>query len=77
MLFWYLLAGRQDKGILRQLLALAVIGGFCFSLLWEAKTRYILPYYLFMFPCAAVGYEELLKKICSYWPRMLKNKKRL
>ena len=66
MLFWFLLAVKEDKGILRQLLALAVIGGFCFSLLWEAKTRYILPYYLFMFPCAAAGYGELLGKQKSW-----------
>lgn len=58
MLFWFLLAVKKEEGILRQLFAAAVIGGFFFSLLWEAKTRYILPYYLFMFPCAAVGYRE-------------------
>ncbi len=62
MLFWFLLAVKRENGILRQLAAVAVIGGFCFSLLWEAKTRYILPYYLFMFPCAAVGYKEF----CCY-----------
>ncbi|MCM1064424.1 MAG: hypothetical protein NC420_08125 [Eubacterium sp.] len=58
MLFWFLMAVKEKRGILRQIVAVAVIGGFCFSLLWEAKTRYILPYYLFMFPCAAVGYRE-------------------
>lgn len=58
MLFWFLLAVKREKGILRQLAAVIVIGGFCFSLLWEAKTRYILPYYVFMFPCAAAGYRE-------------------
>ena len=58
MLFWYLLAVKEEKGILRQLFAVTVLGGFFFSLLWEAKARYILPYYLFMFPCAAVGYRE-------------------
>ena len=61
MLLWFLLAVKEEKGILRQLFAVAVIGGLCFSLLWEAKTRYILPYYLFMFPCAAVGYLEFCK----------------
>ena len=68
MFFWYLLAVKEEEGILRHLLAAAVIGGFCFSLLWEAKTRYILPYYLFMFPCAAVGYKEFclrVKKTCK------------
>ncbi len=63
MLLWFLLGVREEKGILRQLFAVAVIGGFCFSLLWEAKTRYILPYYLFMFPCAAIGYRDLCEKI--------------
>jgi len=58
MLFWFLLAVKEEKGILRQLLAVTILGGLCFSMLWEAKTRYILPYYLFMFPCAAVGYWE-------------------
>lgn len=58
MFFWFLLAVKEEKGILRQLPAVVIIGGFFFSLLWEAKTRYILPYYLLMFPCAAVGYTE-------------------
>ena len=61
MLFWFLLGVKEEEGILRQLFAVAVIGGFCFSLLWEAKSRYILPYYLFMFPCASVGYERFLQ----------------
>lgn len=72
MLFWFLLAVKREKGILRQLAAVAVIGGFCFSLLWEAKTRYILPYYLFMFPCAAVGYRELL-----LWQKRISGRKGL
>lgn len=66
MLFWFLLAVKRENGILRQLAAVAVIGGFCFSLLWEAKTRYILPYYLFMFPCAAVGYKEFCCRLSGY-----------
>lgn len=69
MLFWFLLAVKRENGILRQLAAVAVIGGFCFSLLWEAKTRYILPYYLFMFPCAAVGYRELCDWLSSHRSR--------
>lgn len=63
MLFWFLFAVKEEKGILRQLAAVTVIGGFFFSLLWEAKTRYILPYYLLMFPCAAVGYVEFCARL--------------
>lgn len=73
MLFWFLLAEREEKGILRQLLSVAVIGGFCFSLLWEAKTRYILPYYLFMFPCAAAGYGEFCLRISKKMGRACKS----
>lgn len=75
MLCWFLFAVKEEKGMLRQLLAVAVIGGFCFSLLWEAKTRYILPYYLFMFPCAAVGYGELCRKLLKMLKMLKKGKK--
>ena len=74
MLFWFLLAVREEEGVLRQLLAVAVIGGFCFSLLWEAKTRYILPYYLFMFPYAAIGYREFCLRLVGI---LRKNRKGL
>lgn len=69
MLCWFLLAVREDKGILRQLLAIAVIGGFFFSLLWEAKTRYILPYYLFMFPLSAAGYRVGLHRFYLHFSK--------
>lgn len=34
---------------------LAILGGFLFSLLWEAKSRYIMPYFILMLPYAAKG----------------------
>lgn len=37
------------------LLPAAVIGGFLFSILWEAKSRYILPYFVFMIIYSAYG----------------------
>jgi len=67
MLCWFLFAVRREHGAFRHLLAAAVIGGFFFSLLWEAKTRYILPYYIFMFPCSALGYRELLYRFCLHF----------
>lgn len=40
-------------------LLIGVYGGFLFSLLWEAKPRYVFPYMMFMVPYAAVGMECL------------------
>jgi hypothetical protein len=40
-------------------LLIGVYGGFLFSLIWEAKTRYILPYFIMMIPYAAIGLTEL------------------
>lgn len=39
-----------------------VIGGFLFSILWEAKTRYILPYYSMLLVEAALGFTYLSNK---------------
>lgn len=46
-------------------LLIGVFGGFLFSLIWEAKTRYIFPYLLFMMPYAAMGLEGILKWIAA------------
>lgn len=43
------------------LLLIGVFGGFLFSLMWEAKTRYVLPYYLVLLPYAAMGIWEIVK----------------
>ena len=34
---------------------IAVIGGFLFSIIWEAQCRYVLPYYLFMLVYVPIG----------------------
>jgi hypothetical protein len=46
-------------------LLIGVYGGFLFSLIWEAKSRYILPYFIMMIPYAAIGITELTGKISS------------
>lgn len=59
-LFYFLLAVRRKYNLLNHALAAAIIGGFLFSILWEAKSRYIFPYYVTMFPLACVGYYQLM-----------------
>lgn len=41
------------------ILLVTVLGGFLFSLLWEAKSRYILPYMVLLLPLAAAGYGQI------------------
>lgn len=57
---YFVLCVKKDSDPARHLLAVTVIGGFLFSVLWEAKTRYVFPYYMMMFPMAALGYGELI-----------------
>lgn len=50
---------------------LILLGGFCFSVLWEAKSRYVFPYILIALPCAAGSvafYAERLQKILRTGP---------
>lgn len=52
---------KRKKWSMEQLfLPLAVLGGFLFHTLWEAKSQYILPYFVCMLPCAAAGLAEAL-----------------
>lgn len=52
----YCLAGLLRKtDMLQCLLLIGVIGGFLFSILWEAKSRYVLPYIVLLIPYMALG----------------------
>lgn len=62
MLCYYLFAVKKKSNILQHMLAVTIIGGFFFSILWEAKARYVLPYYLMMYPLAAIGYWQALSQ---------------
>lgn len=39
------------------------IGGFAFHILWEAKSRYILPYIIALIPVASISVNLKKKKI--------------
>ena len=54
---------KRWSNIENYLLLIGVFGGFLFTLIWEAKTRYAFPYYILMIPYAAIGIDLLLKKI--------------
>ena len=60
-LLYFVFCVKKDSDLLQHLLAVTIIGGFLFSILWEAKTRYVYAYYMMMFPLAALGYAEFLR----------------
>lgn len=62
MLLYFLFAVRNRENglpVLAHILPVMIIGGFLFSMVWEAKARYIVPYYAAMFPMAVIGYQQL------------------
>ncbi len=69
MLCYFLFAVRKDSNILQHLLAVTIIGGFLFSIIWEAKARYVFPYYVTMYPLAAMGYWQMLRKVQALFGR--------
>ena len=73
-----LFANRKKESCLADyLLYIAIVGGFLFSALWEASSRYVLPYVVYMVPLAAIGICQLtkisdkqqLKSICRKTPK--------
>lgn len=47
---------------------IAIVGGFLFSIIWEAQCRYVLPYYMFMLVYVPDGYLQIcewIKLICK------------
>ena len=52
---------KLDKEIL--LLILTFLGGFGFHILWETKSRYIIPYIIILIPVSVVGIDVIIQKI--------------
>jgi hypothetical protein len=54
---------RKREALEWYVLLIAVTGGVLFHELWEAKSRYVLPYFVMMLPMAAAGLQELSVKM--------------
>lgn len=68
-LFVYLLSGvyivkkfKLTKQYYFYLIPIAVMGDVCFSMIWEAKSRYTLPFVMLLIPIAATAYGQLIKR---------------
>lgn len=55
--------GKRWVRIENYILLIGVFGGFLFSLMWEAKTRYVFPYFMMMIPYAAMGISEITGRV--------------
>ena len=64
--FWLLFSFWLKKGLEDHTLLITIIGGFLFHMLWEAKGRYILPYFVMMLPMAAVGLSQLTLRVRAW-----------
>ena len=68
---YFLFALKKGSNILHHLLAATIVGGFFFSIIWEAKARYIFPYYLMMYPLAVTGFLQVMNKLKTLWMSLL------
>ena len=56
---------RKKTPVEQLILIIPVIGGFIFYIFWEAKSRYVFPYFIMMIPMAAIGWDMLLQKLSA------------
>lgn len=49
---------------------IAIVGGFLFSIIWEAQCRYVLPYYVFMLVYVPDGILQVCEWIKALWSRV-------
>lgn len=71
ILLWLILGRKKEIPIENYVLLIAVFGGFLFSIMWEAKTRYIFPYMLLMLPYFGMGMQELMNLLTGNLVKLL------
>lgn len=65
-LIFMVLSIKQRKEIEQFLLAVVFLGGFFFHIIWEADSRYALPYFIFLIPYAVWGISNLSDIIVNW-----------
>lgn len=63
-MFCYFVFGvKRESNLLHHIPVIAMLGGFLFSAFWEAKARYVFPYFVMMFPFAAIGFWQMAEAV--------------
>lgn len=65
---------KEDFTVIETILILSIIGGYAFSILWEAKSRYILPFIYSLYP---LGFIAILNNWEYKLDREVKNNKKI
>lgn len=66
---FFVIFGYRKEDWSRLLLSVVFIGGFLFHIVWEAKTIYVIPFFLLLLPMCISGYES--------WKKWLLHQKQL
>lgn len=74
VLLWLALHRKKGLPVESCTLLIAVFGGFLFSILWETKTRYVMPYMLLLLPYFAMGMQDLIHGMEHLLPHRKENK---
>ncbi len=69
LLFLLIIYRKEKIAIEKYVLLIAVFGGFLFSMIWEAKTRYVFPYFLMMIPYYAIGVNAIIAYLEQKWKK--------
>lgn len=71
---WLIFHFWKKKELEQYVLLITIFGGCLFHMLWEAKGRYILPYFVMMLPMAAVGLAQMSVRLRSFWMGWMRKK---
>lgn len=55
-------AYRKKMNVRQCIFAIIIIGGFLFHIIWEANSKYILTYFIYVLPYAALGIDKSIKE---------------
>lgn len=58
--FIYFISRKDKTNVYMLLPEVCILGEFLFSMIWEANSRFIIPYYIIMIPLACMGWNHLL-----------------
>lgn len=70
-----LIQNRKNLSLNLIFLLTIFIGGFSFHILWEAKSRYIIPYILVLIPIASININNTIKDNITRIYNYIKSKK--
>lgn len=60
--FVVLIQNRKDLSLEVLFLVTIFIGGFVFHILWETKSRYVIPYIIVLIPIASISIQGFKRK---------------